>query len=221
MTFEFRVHAVLTDIEGTTTSLSFVKDVLFPYARAALPGYVAAHAEELRPLLKAVAEQADGDPVATLLRWIDEDRKMPALKAIQGMIWADGYRGGAFTGHVFPDAVDALRRWHAQGVLLSVYSSGSVAAQKLLYGHSDAGDLTPLFSNWFDLEVGSKLDAASYRAIAHAISGDAEGILFLSDHPGEIAAAHGAGLATLQLDRDAGSGASARDFSEILLVRAT
>ncbi|MDF0487660.1 acireductone synthase [Sphingomonas sp. H39-1-10] len=210
------MKAILTDIEGTTTSLSFVADVLFPYARAHLPAYVVAHPQETAPILADVAAAEPGDPIATLLRWIDEDRKATPLKTVQGMIWADGYASGAFTGHVYADAVAALRRWHAAGVALHVFSSGSVAAQKLLFGHSDAGDLTPLFSGHFDTTTGAKREAASYLKIAGAIGVPAGDVLFLSDTPEEIAAARDAGMQALRIARDGGGGDIAT-FDEILI----
>lgn len=212
------MKAILTDIEGTTTSLSFVADVLFPYARAHLPAYVAAHPTETAPILSEVAASEPGDPIATLLRWIDEDRKATPLKTLQGMIWADGYASGAFTGHVYADAVAALRRWHAAGVALYVFSSGSVAAQKLLFGHSDAGDLTPLFSGYFDTTTGAKREAASYAKIAETIGVAADEILFLSDIVEEIAAARGAGMEALLIDRAGGAGDIAT-FDEIRLTQ--
>ncbi|RZF64379.1 acireductone synthase [Sphingomonas populi] len=200
------MRAILTDIEGTTTSLSFVADILFPYARAHLPAYVAAHPAEAAPILAEVEAAEPGDPIATLLRWIDEDRKATPLKTLQGMIWADGYASGAFTGHVYADAVAALRRWHAAGVALYVFSSGSVAAQKLLFGYSDAGDLTPLFSGYFDTTTGPKREAASYAKIADAIGVAADEVLFLSDIAEEIAAARSAGMEALLIDRAGGAG---------------
>ncbi|AOH84138.1 enolase [Sphingomonas panacis] len=208
------MKAILTDIEGTTTSLSFVADVLFPYARAHLPAYVAAHPAETAPILAEVEAAEPGDPIATLLRWIDEDRKATPLKTLQGMIWADGYASGAFTGHVYADAVSALRRWHAAGVALYVFSSGSVAAQKLLFGHSDAGDLTPLFSGYFDTTTGPKRESASYAKIAESIGVAADEILFLSDIAEEIAAARGAGMQALLIDR-AGSMGDIATFDDI------
>ena len=200
------MKAVLTDIEGTTSSIAFVADVLFPYARARLAAYVAAHSDETSAILAEVAASEPGDPLATLLRWIDEDRKATPLKALQGMIWADGYASGAFTGHVYRDAVAALRRWHAAGTKLYVFSSGSVAAQKLLFGHSDAGDLTPLFSGYFDTTTGPKREAASYAAIAEAIGGTPGDVLFLSDTPEEVAAARAAGMAVRLIDRTGDTG---------------
>lgn len=198
--------AILTDIEGTTSSIAFVAETLFPYARERLPAFVAAHPEATGPILAEVAATEPGDPVATLTRWIDEDRKATPLKTLQGMIWEDGYREGAFTGHIYDDAALALRRWHEAGIALYVFSSGSIAAQKLLFGHSDAGDLGPLFSGYFDTVTGPKREAASYTAIAGAIGLDPADILFLSDTPQEIAAARAAGMLALLIDRAGGAG---------------
>lgn len=207
-------RAILTDIEGTTSSIAFVAETLFPYARAHLPTYVAAHPAETAPILAEVAATEPGDPVATLTRWIDEDRKATPLKTLQGMIWAEGYRERAFTGHVYPEAVTALRRWHAAGIALYVFSSGSIAAQKLLFGHSDAGDLTPLLSGYFDTTTGPKREAASYRAIAGAIGLAPADILFLSDTPEEVMAGRAAGMEALLIDRAGGTGDIAT-FGEI------
>ena len=198
---------ILTDIEGTTSSISFVKDVLFPYARRALPGFVAArgHEAEVRVWLDTVAGETgaadDAAIVATLQAWIDADRKHTALKALQGMIWADGYRDADFTAHIYPDAAEALRRWHAAGERMAVYSSGSVPAQKLFFGHSDAGDLTGLFSAWFDTEIGGKREASSYTRIAEALQVAPAELLFLSDVVAELDAAREAGLGTVLVDR--------------------
>ena len=202
------LRAILTDIEGTTSGISFVKDVLFPYARRALPGFVKArgHDPAVRKWLDAVAAEngglcQDARIVEVLQGWIDQDRKHTALKALQGMVWADGYRNADFTAHLYPDAAEALLHWHAQGLPLYVYSSGSVPAQRLFFGHSDAGDLTGLFSGWFDTEVGGKRDAASYRRIAESIGLPPGEILFLSDVVEELDAAREAGLATALIDR--------------------
>jgi enolase-phosphatase E1 len=222
------IEAIVTDIEGTTSSISFVHDVLFPYARANLTGFVAAHGHE--PAVRAeldAAKREVGDPAmsddavaATLQRWIDEDRKATPLKALQGMIWAEGYRAGGFQGHVYDDAVDALRRWHAAGKKLYVYSSGSVAAQKLIFGHTKFGDLTPLFSGYFDTTTGPKKEAESYRRIVAAVGAEAQRVLFLSDSTDEIAAAREAGMQTVQLRRPGesqakGQGPEAADFGGI------
>lgn len=201
-------RTILTDIEGTTSSISFVKDVLFPYARRALPEFVRQHGgePEVRYWLDQAAVDAGSicqdDMIVELLQgWIDEDRKHTALKALQGMIWADGYRNADFTAHIYPDAAPALRQWHAAGLPLYVYSSGSVPAQRLFFGHSAAGDLTPLFSGWFDTEVGGKREADSYRRIATSIGLPAGEILFLSDIVEELDAARDAGLQTMLIDR--------------------
>ncbi|KRB07055.1 acireductone synthase [Lysobacter sp. Root690] len=202
------IRAILTDIEGTTSSISFVKDVLFPYARRALPGFVAARGREpaVRKWLDTVALEnggacQDSVIVEVLQGWIDEDRKHTALKALQGMIWADGYKSADFTSHMYPDAAPALRQWKDQGLRLYVYSSGSVPAQRLLFGHSDAGDLTELFSGWFDTEVGGKREAASYARIVEAIGLPADEIVFLSDVVEELDAARDAGVGTVLVDR--------------------
>lgn len=201
-------QAILTDIEGTTSSISFVKDVLFPYARRAMPGFVREHGNHpqvrhwLNQVADEVGEDADDDTlVAALQRWIDEDRKNTALKALQGMIWEDGYRTADFTAHIYPDAARRLREWHAAGIPIYVYSSGSVPAQKLFFAHSDAGDLSGLVSDWFDTEIGGKRESNSYRRIAEKIGLPAGEVLFLSDVVEELDAATRAGMKTSLLDR--------------------
>ncbi|QSA97250.1 acireductone synthase [Methylococcus sp. EFPC2] len=223
------IRAIVTDIEGTTSSISFVKDVLFPYAREHLPGFVRAHAgeAEVRRLLADTAELHgaaldDEAAIAVLVRWIDEDRKATPLKALQGLIWEAGYRSGDFHGHVYPDAERKLKEWKASGLDLYVYSSGSVYAQKLLFGHTDYGDLTPLFSAYFDTRVGAKQEAESYRAIAREIGLPAGQLLFLSDIVGELDAAREAGYQTCQLLREGASPGPAHihaaDFDEVILA---
>ncbi|MBI2779262.1 MAG: acireductone synthase [Gammaproteobacteria bacterium] len=203
------IKAILTDIEGTTSSLSFVKDVLFPYARERMADFVRDHAHDaaVRKLLndvKHIVERdlSDNQVIEQLIRWIDEDKKITPLKALQGMIWEDGYRRGAFKGHVYEDAVRKLREWENQDIKLYVFSSGSVHAQKLLFAHTEYGDLTPLFSGYFDTTVGNKREAASYHAIAEAIDTDPSEILFLSDIKEELDAAHAAGMQTVWLVRE-------------------
>ena len=200
--------AIVTDIEGTTSSIAFVHETLFPYARARLAGFVADNADRLASELAQVQDEVDqpaldlDECIAQLLAWQDADRKIAPLKAIQGMIWADGYADGTLTGHVYPDAVAGLERWHAQGIALYIYSSGSVAAQKLLFAHTAADDLTPLFSGYFDTGVGGKREADSYREIARQIDLPASDILFLSDVDAELAAARDAGFAVTLVVRD-------------------
>ncbi len=199
---------ILTDIEGATSSIAFVKNTLFPYARRELPRFVRERGNDsrVRHWLDAVAVENgvmcdDAMIVEVLQGWIDEDRKHTALKALQGMLWEDGYRSGELTAHAYPDAVEALVRWRDAGHRLAVYSSGSVAAQKLFFGNSDAGDLTPLFSAFFDSEVGHKCEAESYRSIAKALKRRPEDILFLSDAIEELDAARDAGMRTVLIDR--------------------
>jgi enolase-phosphatase E1 len=204
------IKAIVTDIEGTTSSLSFVKDVLFPYASKHLAGYVSAHADEpaVREQLEAVSREAGralstGEAVEQLLRWIDEDQKVTPLKALQGMIWEAGYVSGDFTGHIYEDAVRNFRDWHEKGMRIYIYSSGSIHAQKLLFGFSDYGDLTPLLSGYFDTHIGHKRETSSYEVIASEIGVRAGDILFLSDIREELDAARTAGMQTRWVVRDA------------------
>jgi enolase-phosphatase E1 len=202
--------AVLTDIEGTTSSLSFVKEVLFPYSRRHMREFLRAHGADLgvAPLLDEIraregAGALDVDGVAAALdRWILEDRKVTPLKTLQGMIWQAGYARGELQGHVYDDAVEALQAWHARGLTLYVYSSGSVEAQRLIFGHTRFGDLTGFFAGFFDTTTGAKLDAASYRTIAAKIGLSPGDVLFLSDNVAELDAARLAGMQTMWLDRD-------------------
>ncbi len=203
------IRAIITDIEGTTSDIRFVHNVLFPYARQHLPDFIAEHQQQ-----PAVARALDdlraevGNPQATadelvqlLFGFMDQDRKSTALKALQGTIWRAGYENGRFTGHLYADVLPALKQWQQQGVALYVYSSGSVAAQKLLFGYSDAGDITGLFSGYFDTHVGAKREVDSYRNIASQIGLPAQDLLFLSDIHQELDAAQDAGWNTVQLIR--------------------
>ncbi|NTZ97144.1 acireductone synthase [Pseudomonas koreensis] len=206
------IKAIVTDIEGTTSAVSFVFDVLFPYAAKHLPDFVRQNAEraDVAEQLDAVrrdsnAPQADVERVVEiLLSWIEEDRKATPLKALQGMVWAQGYHAGQLKGHVYPDAVEALKRWHQAGYQLFVYSSGSIQAQKLIFGCSEAGDLTPLFSGYFDTTSGPKREAQSYTNIQQALGVEPQDILFLSDIVEELDAAQSAGLKTCGLAREGG-----------------
>ncbi len=199
-----RPTAVLTDIEGTTTPIAFVRDELFPYARARLPSFLAQHGEEpeVAALLADATHLAGSRPVQdALLAWMDEDAKVTSLKALQGLIWDEGYRQGELLGRLYHDVPSVLRHWRARGIRLYVYSSGSEAAQRLIFGHSDAGDLAGLFTAFFDTRAGAKREAASYRTIARAIGLPPGEILFLSDVEQELDAAAEAGLLTTQLAR--------------------
>ena len=221
--------AVVTDIEGTTSAISFVHDVLFPYASRELPEFVrrnsgipeiAALLDDVR--LEAGEPGADTDRVIELLRgWIAEDRKVTPLKSLQGYVWRRGYERGDFTGHIYADAADRLRRWSVSGIRLYVYSSGSVAAQQLLFRYSVAGDLRSLFSGWFDTRTGHKKEADSYRRIIGEIGAPAAHILFLSDVAAELDAAAMAGMRTCQLVRDenvaVGAHPVARSFDDVII----
>ncbi len=215
-----RLDAVLLDIEGTTTPIAFVHQVLFPYARTHLGDWLAARTAS--PEFSAVfeqlarehaADQARGTPVpewtaSTLpaaresiaryaLALMDEDRKSPGLKLLQGLIWESGYQAGELRGQVFADVPPALRRWRAAGLRLSVYSSGSELAQRRLFESSPEGDLTPLFDGFFDTRVGGKKEAGSYRQIVERLRLPAERVMFISDLTAELEAAKGAGMQTL------------------------
>lgn len=199
-------RAVLTDIEGTTTSIAFVKDRLFPFAAAALEEFLSAHgaAPAVAAILADVRAAAPGqDPVAALRGWMAADAKVTPLKALQGLIWRQGYADGRLKGHLWPDVAACLRAWHAGGVTLAVYSSGSEEAQRDLFGHSEAGDLVPLFSGFFDTRVGAKREAPSYAAVAAALGLPAADILFLSDIAEELDAAKATGMQVCQLVRAA------------------
>lgn len=206
-TLNLQAATVLLDIEGTIGAKAFVTGVLYPYARQHLRAYVDLHRDD--PFVAqalsdtvALSGAAAADPVDTLLEWIAQDRKAPPLKKLQGRVWQRGFETGAFHGHLYPDAVEALRRWRRAGVALAVYSSGSVQAQRLYFGHSVAGDLLPWFQAHFDTDVGAKGESASYTRIAAALGRAPGEVLFLSDSAAELRAAHGAGLQVLQVVRE-------------------
>jgi len=215
------VRGILLDVEGTTTAISFVYDVLFPYAasrldatcagRAAEPA-VAAALDRLREEHAAeVAAAAGGGRAASLppfgngtpyARYLmARDRKSTGLKALQGLIWEEGYRRGELRGHVFDDVPPALAAWRAAGLPLRVFSSGSVRAQRLLFRYSDHGDLSACFAGFHDTETGPKLEPRSYLAIAEAFRLPPGALLFLSDTVAELDAAAAAGYRTGRLDR--------------------
>lgn len=212
------MRVVLLDIEGTTTPISFVYDVLFPYARKRMHAYVRAQIE--RPAFASIFEalqaesaqehradasapslhdaepkEAFSDRVAEFALWLmDQDRKSTPLKEMQGQIWEAGYTSGEIQGVVYPDVLDAMKRWHNAGVRIAIYSSGSVHAQKLIFGYADLGDLRPWIDAYFDTTTGPKKEATSYTSIAQALDVPPHDILFLSDNPEELAAADAAGV---------------------------
>lgn len=223
------IRVVLTDIEGTTSSIRFVHEVLFPYASEHIADFVReGHSENpaIAAELDKVAERS-GTPrddleglISVLQGWIAEDQKETSLKALQGLLWEQGYQQGAFQGHVYPDAAEYLRFWHDRGLRLYVYSSGSVKAQKLIFGFSNEGDLTPFFSGYFDTNVGGKKEPGSYQAILGELGVEPETVLFLSDVEAELEAAEACGLKTCWLIRegrlpDKTARPVARDFREV------
>lgn len=204
------IKAIVTDIEGTTSSIRFVKEVLFPYAAKSLPDYLVRHWQEpaiVREVDAILAEEpgTDRTPDAVndvLQGWIAEDRKATPLKSLQGMIWKAGYESGDYQAHLYADTAPCLQAWRDQGIRLFVYSSGSIAAQKLFFGFSQAGDLRSLFDGYFDTTTGAKQDAKSYQSILETVAQPPSEVLFLSDIREELDAAAVAGMKTVQLDRE-------------------
>lgn len=215
------ISHLLLDIEGTTCPVDFVSKVLFPYAEARLASYLADHSNE--PDIKALTQEIrdawkeDKDAsaagliwtgtssVVPYLKWLMQlDRKTTPLKELQGRIWQQGYKDGALKAPLYPDVPAALQRWHREGLRLAVYSSGSVNAQQLLYAHSNAGDLRPLFTDWFDTRTGAKKDPSSYTNIAKKLGTEPNHILFISDTPAELDAAQSAGMTVRLSLRDNG-----------------
>lgn len=199
---------ILMDVEGTTTSIRFVHDVLFPYSNKALDkvllpefkNYFQAVCERLSP---AEPDQVQAEAVVQALRhWIETDQKEPSLKALQGVLWEYGYKHRHFHGHVYSDVPQAFKRWTQAGYQLGIYSSGSVLAQKLLFQHTDFGDLTVYLKNHFDTGVGLKREKQSYSNIVQQLALFPHDILFLSDIEAECLAAQEAGLKCALLNRD-------------------
>ena len=233
------ISHVLLDIEGTTCPVSFVSEVLFPYASASLEPYLEAHqgAPDITKLMRdvEVAWREDAQPEARALlqrqenastlsvpalseylrQLISRDIKLTALKDLQGRIWRSGYASGELITPLYADVPAALQRWHNDGFTLAVYSSGSVPAQQLLYGHSHAGDLTGLFSHWFDTKTGPKQARQSYQTIAVEMQTTPADVLFISDAIQELKAADAAGMKTLFSDREGNPAREAGRFARI------
>jgi enolase-phosphatase E1 len=206
------IRCVLLDIEGTILPVAFVRDVLFPFAQRRMASFL--RDQEGNPTVRrwvtvcldTIAQEQRQAPsyeelAIVLHRWITEDRKHPGLKALQGMIWEEGYRTGAFAPSLYEDVVPALHRWRENGLRLALYSSGSEQAQRLLLEHTTGGDLTDLFSSFFDTSAGAKTEAASYRRIARFLNLHPEEVHFLSDSEPELDAAAASGLQTTQVVR--------------------
>ncbi|HEV2835833.1 MAG TPA: acireductone synthase [Pyrinomonadaceae bacterium] len=211
------VRAILLDIEGTTTPIAFVHEVLFSFARTHVRDYLAKHFDsedvvaEVRllreehkqdvsagkqpPPLSETSSRDDIESIAVYVNWlIDQDRKSTGLKSLQGKIWQEGYSNGMLRAQVFPDVAPALARWRVAGLHVSIFSSGSVLAQQLLFAHTESGDLRSFINNYFDTSVGKKGESASYRRIAEALRLPASEVLFVSDVVAELAAAREAGM---------------------------
>ena len=206
------IHGILLDIEGTTTPISFVYDILFPFSRTELAGYLRLNGYQphVREILSQIqwdhaADSEAGqdppqweDPPLKYIHWLMEhDRKLTGLKALQGVIWENGYRSGRLYGQVFSDVVPALQRWRKGNLDVRIFSSGSVLAQRLLFENSEHGNLTPMLHGYFDTTIGPKSDSESFRKIARAFGLPASQIMFISDVTAELDAAKEAGYATL------------------------
>lgn len=229
-----QTRAIVLDVEGTTTPVAFVYTVLFPYARAHAAAYLQRensearqpaldrlHAEQREDLARGLRPPA---PLVEYIGWLmDQDRKSPGLKALQGLVWREGFESGELHGQVYPDVPLALERWRTHGLEIYIYSSGSVLAQQLLFGSTHAGDLTAYLNGYFDTGVGAKTSATSYRAIAAAVHTEPAALLFVSDVVAELDAAREAGLQTALCLRESENHASAmnrhsiiRSFDEII-----
>jgi enolase-phosphatase E1 len=230
------LRAVVLDIEGTTSSTRFVHETLYPYSSARFASWVADHRAEPRVEAQLDAiRQLIGEPQANearcveqLLRWLSGDEKVTPLKAFQGWIWDEGFAAGELTSHFYPDAIPAMRQWNRAGLQLSIFSSGSVSAQRAWFGHTPEGDLLGLFGGrHFDTEnTGPKRVAASYERIATALAREPSEVVFLSDLEAELDAATEAGWHTVGVRRpgdqyyDAGVGAhlAVHGFDELDLA---
>lgn len=216
------VRAILTDIEGTTTSLNFVKDELFPYAYERFEDFIRNNTERLQDVFAEVngimhSELTLDESIQILKVWFEQDKKFTPLKTIQGMIWEEGYRNRNLRGHLYEDAFNTLRYWYLKRMPVYIYSSGSVAAQKLLFRYSMYGKISHLIAGHFDTNIGSKLQSQSYSNIAEQLDIPTKDILFLSDNPAEIEAAKQAGMQVQLVDREGKAPNSVRTFHSINL----
>jgi len=237
---EISARGILLDIEGTTSSIQYVYEVLFPYARTELEPFLTAHWEkpDVQDAVGQIATDAghnsaeawlnDLNPgqqqttvVREVIRQMDADLKATGLKTLQGLIWQAGFDGGVLKAHLFDDVLPAIQNWHQQGCDIRIYSSGSIAAQKLFFGHTGAGNLLPYFNGHYDTTTGPKTEAASYRKIAADYACEPAEILFISDVVAELDAASAAGLQTVlsirpgNLEQHGNPHAAVRSFREI------
>ncbi|MFM8241733.1 MAG: acireductone synthase [Crocinitomicaceae bacterium] len=226
----FRCRFVLSDIEGTTSSVSYIYDILFPYFRNHIGEITQfAHLSEVKESFAQVinlCQQEEGVVLTTseeviqkLLQWSREDRKITPLKTLQGIIWDKGYQLGELKGHVYDDVAFNLEKWVLNGLNVGIYSSGSVNAQRLIFKYSVAGDLTKWLSHYFDTNIGQKRSEESYLKIASRLGLDPSDIVFLSDIQEEIDAASAAGLKTIHVLREPEMSSNsiyrAKDFNEV------
>lgn len=203
------VAVVLLDIEGTTTPIDFVYKTLFPFAREQMATFLNENFDR-ESVIAAVAllkTDYDSETTTEVPAWestaeaasryaiwlMDQDRKATGLKSLQGLIWKAGYASGELKATLYEDVVPAIQRWKTNGKQVCIYSSGSVLAQKLLFAHTVAGDLTGLLTSYFDTTTGPKREAGSYRKIASALQVEPSDVLFLSDSVPELDAATEAG----------------------------
>jgi 2,3-diketo-5-methylthio-1-phosphopentane phosphatase len=235
------IKAILLDIEGTTTSISFVYDVLFPYARKNMAQFLREniaergicnevksfrqeHSDDLRNGLypPPLTDETPGELAASIAAYaiwlMDRDRKSTPLKSVQGMIWRSGYDKGEIKGHLYEDVPRAMLRWVHSGIRIYIYSSGSVLAQKLLFGNSVLGDLSEMISGYFDTNIGAKREAGSYRKIAEGVAQNPPEIFFVSDVVEELNAASEAGLQVALIARE-GTGSNNRDHAGFLTIQ--
>src|SRR6185436_4028620 len=216
MTLHSKLRGILLDIEGTTTPISFVHEVLFPYARSRVKDFLTTnwHYAEVISDVALLRQEQEAESEVTLrnfapaadqieatsnyVQWlIDQDRKSTGLKSLQGKIWKQGYLDGTLAAPLFADVRPALERLHQNGITIAIFSSGSVLAQQLLFAHTEAGDITTLIDVYFDTTTGPKTAGESYRKIAAQLQHRPADILFVSDVAGELEAAKEAAMQTL------------------------
>lgn len=197
------MKAIVLDIEGTTTPIDFVHKVLFPYSQERLSSFLLSHqnSRDVQTALELSQSENIDQLISILKQWIAEDKKHPALKLIQGLIWHEGYEKNEISGQVYPDVLEVFKTWSDKKIQIGIYSSGSVLAQKLLFKHTQLGDLTPYLSFHFDTAVGAKKEKSSYEKIAFELKIEPQEILFASDVGDELAAAREAGFNVVQIVR--------------------
>ncbi|KAM7364228.1 enolase-phosphatase E1 [Cochliomyia hominivorax] len=235
---DFYVKIILTDIEGTTTSISFVKDILFPYAKEHTQKYLEEtcgtaetkniiidlknlpqYEEFLKETNRDKEQETEIKVISQFVNYlIDKDLKLGPLKTLQGYVWAEGYKTGNLKGHVYPDVPAAFKRWQEAGIKVAIYSSGSIKAQHLLFGQTELGNLLPYISGHFDTTSGHKQEKQSYVNIARALATDPKDILFLTDIVKEAETARLAGYQTAILSRPGNGPLTDDDKSHFTVV---